>query len=146
MLRARVNYDNPEHHHFDHRLYSSVEEGLGRNFKFDFQVRGVGKADIAYEYVDFNHTPTLEEVILQIKRRNNLRLPDFAETRDFHSQNPNEQKMEPIVSVCGGINHLEDYLYYAHGMISADRCGLHLYKGFPAVRFGWERRFLTVRK
>ena len=152
MLHARVNYGDPGHHKLEKDIYSSVEERLTKKVEFDwcFPVKGSGEVDVIYEYIEFEHAPTTLEVLKEIKRRRNVRFPDFAETCEFHAQNPNERKVNPIISICGPVSHLEDDWYIASGIVQADWCGLHLYVRHIDVPEAngrwWWGRFLVVRK
>lgn len=140
-LTAHVNYDDPGHHAFNRDEYYYVEGGLS---SADFPVRGQGEADVMYEYITFNHDPTTQEVLDEIEQRGNLRVPDFAETRDFHAQNPQERKKGWIVSLGGVVADREGCPGVAS--VGADGDGLGLDWRWLGGRWTRSSRFLAVRK
>lgn len=141
VYELQVNYDDPGHHTLNPDEYSYVEGGLTEK---DFPVRGTGEVDVMYEYVTFDQDPTTQEVLDEIERRGNLRVPDFAETRDFHAQNPGERKGGWIVSLCGVVTRRKGGPSVAS--VHADAHGLDL--GWGRLDNRWLRsfRFLAVRQ
>lgn len=140
-LTARVTYGNPDHHRLKRDQYRYIEGGLS---SADFPVRGTEEADVTYEYVTFDHEPTTQEVLDEIGRRGNLRVPDFAETRDFHAQNPGEREKGWIMSLCGVVTRRGGDPGVA--LVDAYVHGLDLDWGWLDTRWRQARRFLAVRQ
>jgi len=141
LLKAWVNYDDPSHRRIDRDQYVFVNDSLRPEH---FPVRGKGQAEVIYKYLDYDHEPSAEEVLQDVERRGDVRLPDFAETRDYHKANPEERKEAPVISLCGAIKTRDDKRRVAY--VYAGERGLFLYWSWINPRWDRRCRFLVVCK
>lgn len=141
FLKARVNYDNPAHRRIDRDQYVYVNDSLRPKH---FSVQGKGQCDVIYDYLEYDHEPTTEEVLADIERRSDIRLPDFAETMDFHNANPRERMKAPVISLCGSVEDEDGERFVAY--VRALGNGLHLSWHLLSNRWVQRCRFLVVCK
>lgn len=104
-----------------------------------FPITRKGIEEVTYEYVEFDHEPTTQEVLNEIKRRG-LERPDYAETMAFLKEHPNERKVAPVISLCGLVG---DRLV---ADVDARGFGLRLLWDDLSSRWGQRCRFLAVRR
>ncbi len=135
-----VNYDDPRWQGIDRPAYYYINDSLT---VADFPVYKTGSEEVDYEYVEFDHDPTTQEVLDEIDRRG-LRVPDRAEAEVFLDKNPDEPKKRWIAALCGTVSIRYGY----RGVADVDANGRC--RGLDWDRLGnrWGRRgrFLAVRK
>lgn len=96
LRKALVNYDDPAH-----REYVMPSDLRPEHYP----VRGSGQFEVIYNYLEFDHLTTIKEIIQIVESRSDIRLPDIAETMDYHKENPQERMKAPIISLCGSIEY-----------------------------------------
>lgn len=139
--KVLVNYDDPIYGRIDRDQYAFVADGLRPEH---FPVRGKGQQEVIYDYLEFDHEPTTEEVMRAVESRGNVRLPDFAETMAYHKANPEERMKAPVISLCGAIEDRVDKRYVAYVLANED--GVSLYWRWFRNRWLQHCRFLVVCK
>ena len=141
FLKVLVNYDDPAYRRIDRDQYAFVDGSLRPEH---FPVRGKGQTEVTYKYLEYDHEASNEEVLQDIARRCDVRLPDFAETMAFHKANPEERVKAPVISLCGSIESRGGERSVA--FIDADDRGVDL--GWGWLYKGWIQRcrFLVVCK
>ncbi len=137
-LTAMVNYDDPNHRQIHGEQYNSVDGILRLKH---FPVQGNGQLEVVYDYLEYNYEPTTEEVLRDVALlSDDIRLPDFAETKDFDKEHPFRRRRFSIISFCG---HGDDRCPVVY--VRASDNGLHLnWAGF-INRWPSFYRFLVVR-
>lgn len=142
--KALVNYYDPAHHRIDCDQYAFVAEDLCPEH---FPVRGKGQREVIYDYLEFDHEPTTQEVFSAIEARSDIRVPDFAETRDYHETYPQERMVAPVISLCGTIETWDRKRSVAcvEAYDNKDK-GLRLNRYWLGFRWLPCTRFLVVRK
>lgn len=63
--------------------------------------RHIGTQEVTYQYVEFEHEPTTQEVIDRINATGEN--PDYGETVAFHKAYPNERKVARVFAICGQV-------------------------------------------
>jgi hypothetical protein len=139
---SRVNYDDPAHRRIDRDQFVFVDGSLRPEH---FLVMGSGQANVIYDYLVYEHEPTIVEILQTIKSRIYIRLPDFAETMDYHKNNPQERQKAPVISFCGAIeDRLHAGRYFAY--VGSSRRGLYMNWCERYRRWDQRCRFLVVSK
>lgn len=139
--KVTVNYHDPAYRRIDRDQYAFVNAGLRPEH---FPVRSNGQVEVIYDYLEYDHEPSIEEVLNDIERRGNIRVPDFAETLAYHKANPEERMKAPVISLCGSIERRLGPRAVA--CVSASGFGIRLFWRWLHFRCGQSCRFLVVCK
>lgn len=135
-----VNYEDPRWAEIQRDSYTYVNPDLKYSH---FPIGGHGAMEVAMEYVTFDHEPTTQEALDEIKRRG-LRRPDRAEAESFLDQHPEEQKKFPVIGLCGSVVDRRGRRNVA--CVNACEGERNLYFYWLLNRWYQFCRFLAVRK
>lgn len=139
LRKALVNYDDTAYRRLGRGQHIYVAGGL---LPKHFPVRSSGQAEVIYDYLEFNHEPTTEEVVRTVEGRNDIRFPDFAETMTYHETYPQERQEDPVVSFCGANECMDGGRSVPD--VHADEDGLYLRWGWLTSSWLQRCRFLVV--
>lgn len=139
--KAMVNYDDPAYRRIDRDQYAFVNDSLRPEH---FPVRSKGQREVIYDYLEYDHEPSTEEVLNDIERRGNIRVPDFAETLAYHKANSEERMKAPVISLCGSIVNRGGERNVAY--VNASVIGVNLHWHWLSLRWDQNCRFLVVCK